>query len=396
MVAISIKFVVVIVLAVACCHCQSEKIGSDSSTWEKLQISPDTFSSVEYANFLIEIYEHTDNNKATTTMSQKKYFYSSLAILDHKSAVSSYNRFTKQPEMRFRIEMWNDKVQNEVVKHLKKIVGQEIQSDNVKIFPMKKIILTSNVPTEEYSISPVWANFDSKSKSIWFSLSCYDPKVCDELADEMRSAPKHLDHFKLLFRLSSQTSQTKQATINIDSVTSGSMVSHLLQKFEDKNEIFLTANDEKKMLTETATNIRMETFDDSEIASPDTENQIVNILKDLLITSRTTIKEQNDKMWDSVFWNDDNYRPDKTTKTLNEILNKLDTETQKKLANLFQKAESQSGIKLTLDEGKNGKMEKESNTITTQTVGRKWTKSVQPFQGNWPILPILFPFESKV
>ena len=441
MVAIPIKFVVVIVLAVACCHCQSEKIGSDSSTWEKLQISPDTFSSVEYANFLIEIYEHTDNNKATTTMSQKKYFYSPLAILDHKSAVSSYNRFTKQPEMRFRIEMWNDKVQNEVVKHLKKIVGQEIQSDNVKIFPMKKIILTSNVPTEEYSISPVWANYDSKSKSVWFSLSCYDPKVCDELADEMRSAPKHLDHFKLLFRLSSQTSQTKQATINIDSVTSGSMVSHLLQKFEDKNEIFLTANDEKKMLTESAANIRMETFDDSEIASPDTENQIVNILKDLLITSRTTIKEQNDKMWDSVFWNDDNYRPDKTTKTLNEILNKLDTETQKKLANLFQKApERQSGIQLTLDEGKNekriqhnydanswtevdkisliisGKLADTSDTFPlrveslkedaekllqqsrnhVQFDGEKFVpKPIQPFQGNIYNTSIL-PFESKV
>jgi hypothetical protein len=99
----------------------------------------------------------------------------------------------------------------------------------------------------------------------------------------------------------------------------------------------------------------MEIFDDSEIASPDTENQIVNILKDLLITSRTTIKEQNDKMWDSVFWNDDNYRPDKTTKTLNEILNKLDTENQRKLANLFQKAERQSGIKLHLNDGKNEK-----------------------------------------
>jgi hypothetical protein len=366
MVAIPIKFVVVIVLVVACCHCQSEKIGSDSSTWEKLQISPDTFSSIEYANFLIEIYEHTDNNKATITMNQKKYFYSPLAILDHKSAVSSYNRFTKQPEMRFRIEMWNDKVQNEVVKHLNEIVGHEIKSNQIRVIPMKKVILTSDVPTEDYSISPVWANYDSKSKSVWFSLSCYDPKVCDELADEMRSAPKHLHHFKLLFRLSSQTSQTKQATINIDSVTSGSMVSHLLQKFEDKNEIFLTANDEKKILTETAndkkkmltktaTNILMETSDESEMTSPDTENQIVNILKDLLITSRTTIKEQNDKMWDSVFWNDDNYRPDKTTKNLNEILNKLDTETQKKLANLFQRAERQSGIKFTLNDGKNEK-----------------------------------------
>ena len=56
------------------------------------------------------------------------------------------------------------------------------------------------------------------------------------------------------------------------------------------------------------------------------------------------IKEQSDKMWDSVFWNEDNYRPDKTTKTLNEILNKLDRETQKKLADLFQKAARQSGI----------------------------------------------------
>jgi hypothetical protein len=49
-------------------------------------------------------------------------------------------------------------------------------------------------------------------------------------------------------------------------------------------------------------------------------------------------------MWDSVFWNEDNYRPDKTTKTINEIFNKLDKETQKKLADMFQKAERQSEI----------------------------------------------------
>ena len=40
---------------------------------------------------------------------------------------------------------------------------------------------------------------------------------------------------------------------------------------------------------------------------------------------------------------------------MNEILNKLDTETQKKLVNLFQKAERQSGIKFTLNDGKNEK-----------------------------------------
>ena len=298
---------------------------------------------MEYGNFLIEIYEHANNHKATTIQNQKKYFYSPLALLDNKSANSSYNRITNRPEMSFRVEMWNDKVQNEVVKHLNEIVGHEIKSNKVRVIPLEKVILSSNVPTADYSLSPVWTNYD-KSKTLWFYLSCNDQKICGEMENEMRSNPKQFHHLKLLYSLSSQTSQTKQTTISIESITSGQMVSNLLQKFGDKKEIFLSANDEKKMLTETATNIRMETFDDSEVGSPDTENQIYNILKDLLVTSRTTIKEQSDKMWDSAFWNDDNYRPDKTTKTLNEIINKLDTETQKKLADMFQKAEKQSEI----------------------------------------------------
>jgi hypothetical protein len=298
---------------------------------------------MEYGNFLVEIYEHANNHKPTATASEKKYFYSPIALLDHKSAVSRLNRVTKQQEMRFRIEMWNDKVQNEVVKHLNKCIGQEIQSDKVRVIPLEKVILVSKRPTVDYSLYPEWTNYD-KSKTIWFYLSCYDQKNCDELANEMRSEPEQFHQLKLLYSLSSQTSQTKQTTISIDSVTSGQMVSTLLQKFGDQKEIFLTANDEKKMLTETATNIRMDTFDDSEVGSTDTESQILNILKGLLVTSRTTIKEQSDKMWDSVFWNDDNYRPDKTTKTLNEILTKLDKETQKKLADMFQKAERQSEV----------------------------------------------------
>jgi hypothetical protein len=267
---------------------------------------------MEFGNFLVEIYEHANNHKATTTASEKKYFYSPLALLDHKSAVSSYNNVTKQPEMRFRIEMWNDKVQNEVVKHLNEIIGHEIKSNKVRVIPLEKVILATKRATVDYSLSPEWTNYD-KSKTLRLSLSCFEQKICDELASEMRSDPEQFDHLKLLYSLSSQTLQTKQTTIRIESVTSGQLVSTLLQKFEDKKEIFLTANDEKKMLAETATNIRM-----------DTESKILNILKGLLITSRTTIKEQSDKMWDSVFWNGENYRPDKTTKTLNEILNKMD------------------------------------------------------------------------
>jgi hypothetical protein len=40
-------------------------------------------------------------------------------------------------------------------------------------------------------------------------------------------------------------------------------------------------------------------------------------------------------MWESVFWNDDNYRPDKATKTLNEIYTNMKKEDQKKLAESY-------------------------------------------------------------
>jgi len=48
-------------------------------------------------------------------------------------------------------------------------------------------------------------------------------------------------------------------------------------------------------------------------------------------------------LWESVFWDDDNYRPDKTTKTWNEIYNKLDKEKQNKLVETFEKR-AQLGI----------------------------------------------------
>ncbi|EFX82610.1 C1qdc1 protein [Daphnia pulex] len=362
MVTTSMRCILVTFLVVVYCDCQSDNPGG-SSSWEKLQISPDTLSSIEYGNFLVEIYEHANNHKANTTASEKKYFYSPLALLDHKSAFVTYNKFTKQTEMRFRIEMWNDKVQNEVVKHLNKSIGHEIKSNKVRVIPLEKVILASKRPTVDYSLSPEWTNYD-KSKILWLSLSCNDQKICEELANEMRSVPKHLDHFKLLYSLSSQLSQTKHTTISIDSVTSGQMVSTLLQKFGDKKEIFLTANDEKKMLAETVTNIRMDTFDDYEVLSPDTESQILSILKDLLVTSRTTIKEQRDKMWDSVFWNDDNYRPDKTTKTLNEIINKLDTETQKKLADMFKTRENKERIQHNFDSNNWADVDRISSVIS--------------------------------
>jgi hypothetical protein len=148
------------------------------------------------------------------------------------------------------------------------------------------------------------------------------------------------------------------------------MVTRLLQKFGDQNEVFLSANDERKMLTEMANKIQMDTFADSEVGSPDAEIIIYSFLKDLLVTSRTTIKKQSDEMWDSVFWNEDNYRPDRTTRILNEIVNKLGTKTRKNLADMFPKVVKQTEKSTSSNKG----VEKRRVAIQPQTNGEMGTR----------------------
>jgi hypothetical protein len=232
--------------------------------------------------------------------------------------------------------MWNDKVESEVVKYLGKVIGQPVHDHQVQVIPLEKVVLVNTIPSTAFSLGNNWLPYQLH-KFLQFSLSCFTQNDCDQLALDMRPNPEQFDHLKLLFSLSSQTSQTKETTIRIDNVVSGQMVSNLLQRFGQKDEILLTTYDEKRLLTETTTNILVETFDDSDVVSPNSESQIYNMLRNLLFSNnKTVVKEQSDKMWDTVFWNEENYRPDKAAKSLNEVYKKLDVESKKKLSELYE------------------------------------------------------------
>ena len=332
-------FVSLLVLLFLPSICPSDNSTDSNSSWAKLQISPDSLCSMPYGSFRVNIYEHAYNQKSTTLPTRRKYYYAPIALLDHKSAVSDFNNVTNQAEMRFRIEMWNDQVENEVVNYLEKIVNEKVELHQVQVIPLEKVILASTVPSTAYSLSCNWLPYNLH-KSLWFTISCFVAKDCEQLAANMRHSPQQFEHFKLLFSLTSQTSQRKETAIRIDNVVSGQMVTKLMQRYGRQNkEVFLTANDEKKLLSESTSKILVETFDDSDVVSSNSELEIYNILKDLLISSRTTIKEQRDKMWDSVFWNNENYRPDKASKTINELFKKKNNDDQKKLINLYQKSD---------------------------------------------------------
>ena len=67
-----------------------------------------------------------------------------------------------------------------------------------------------------------------------------------------------------------QTSKTKETAIRIENVMSGQLVSDLLQRFDqEKRNLAHIHLDEKRILKETATNVLVESFDNTDVVSPD-------------------------------------------------------------------------------------------------------------------------------
>ena len=315
------------------------------SSWAKLKISPDVLGSMPYGNFRIDIYEHSSNQRIRSSTSEPaeiakqnlfKYYYAPIVLLDNASAASYFNNFTGQFELTFRVELWNDDVQLKVTNWIKQEIDSSAKASLIQVIPFEKMILANSASTKQrYQLPKSWMPYQ-KQKDVRFKLICFNKFDCDELALGMRQSADQFSDLRLLFSLTSEKSQTRQTVVRVESIMSGDMATKLDQQMKSNEFALLTAEDEKRLLTESATNILIDTFDDSDVVSPNSEAQIYKLLTDHLIDhSRTVIKDQSDKMWESVFWNEDNYRPDLTSQTFNQVFNKLDTEQKKVLIKTF-------------------------------------------------------------
>jgi len=115
----------------------------------------------------------------------------------------------------------------------------------------------------------------------------------------------------------------------------GDMMNKLDQKFKGKEVVILTADGKKELMKESAENVIIQTVDDTQVPSQNSKDTIYNILEKMLEFSHVTIKRGDAKAWENVFWNEDNYRPDKSAKTMSELHKTLNQENQKKLESSF-------------------------------------------------------------
>lgn len=312
----------------------SEPIGS--STWSRLHISPNELGSMPYGQFSVNIYAHTDNNvlEKSGRNETKRFFYTPMVHLNYGSARSAFNNATKRPELSFRIEMWNDALQERIVNFTSMLVGHPLRTEQISVIPLEKAMLVNRIPSFDFQIVKEWIPYRSQ-RFLEFAFFCLQIDECKQLEFQMKNDPKQFKHLELQFSMMSQTIERRQINIKIDNIITGKLWTKLTQTFPNSTEFLLKTDDEHRLRFESATNVLVESFDDSSVVSNNAEEMIQRILENLLKTSRVIIKEQNDKMWDSVFWDKENYRPDKSSKTLTDVYNKLDQETKRKFVNAF-------------------------------------------------------------
>ena len=369
--------------------------------WAKLQISHDSIGSMQYGNMLLKIYEQAGNqrnaaetgsSKILKRISHSKYYYAPITLLDYTSARSLFNNVTNQAEMKFRVEMWNDDVKSKVVDWIIENYDKDVNKNFVQVIPFEKMVLatTSHSFQQRYTLPKVWKNYQSE-QVVWFKLICFDKTECDHLANEMRQGAQsasQFSDFQILFSLTKQSSQTKQTIIRVESILEGSMASKLNQRTTPGTEsVLVSAKDEQQLLLESATNILIDTFDDStDVVASNSEAQIYKFLQNLIQSSRVNINKQSDsRIWDSVFWNDDNYRPDKASKTMTEVYRKQDKETQKKMVEAIEQAKkdrsaeekemgssSNASSNSKDEQNRNARTFEDINKIGTSVGGKGW------------------------
>ena len=102
---------------------------------------------------------------------------------------------TDEAEMRFRIEMWNDNVENRIVNYVSDFVGHQVNSNCVHVMPLEKVVLANKRPSPAHSVSSNWLPYKLQ-KSLWFSLTYLRRDDCNQLADNMRAKPHQFGHLK--------------------------------------------------------------------------------------------------------------------------------------------------------------------------------------------------------
>ncbi|EFX80583.1 hypothetical protein DAPPUDRAFT_318448 [Daphnia pulex] len=307
------------------------------SSWANLQLSPLAVKSMPYRDFRVKIYQHGgDSTIRKSHPHHQRYFFTPIALLDHRSAVSSHNNVTGEAELRFVIHLWDDELEEKIAEYLSGVLGEVVKKHQLEVLPFEWVVTTTprHKLTGQYALSGVRQQYQQE-KFLRFSMICSSVEDCDTLAEQMKFNPQQFYHLKLKLGLESQKTRRKETTVRISSVQSGEFFNRLMGRFPNNETVLLTPQDAKRLIAESANSIFAETFDDTEVVDHQHSNIYWAVKQLLAMTKQRVVQSDNLHNWESLYWEKENQRPDKMASMINRIYNTTDSKGRQMLVDFF-------------------------------------------------------------
>lgn len=298
---------------------QSDIVADASSgRVEQVSLIKNVFATMPFRNFRIQIYQQEADTSAT------RYYFTPLSLLDQHSATCRTNAITEEFEMRFIVHMWDDLLEDQVVEYLNTIQTTcQVQKHHVQVLPFEWVILTSANLSDRYSVKSSWQRYQ-QDKYLWFNITCTSMDTCNRLAERMRTEPSHFSDLILRYSTEMQKTKRRQVPLDLESLRFGTMLNKLVLQFPQKETILITNEVAERILFESAKQLVNNNFDGvSEVVSHQ-ESAMYPVLSNVILGFKQELISQHqlkDPLWDSVYWEPEDCRPDILCRLFNEVYN---------------------------------------------------------------------------
>jgi len=149
----------------------------------------------------------------------------------------------------------------------------------------------------------------------------------------MKDAPEDfVNNLVVYYSLQTQDSSKRSITIKAEHCKSGKLFTRLQQNLPGKDTVYMTSDDMKQMTMEMSTNVMASSVQDADFISNDQSLQISTLLETIMQAIPASTETFDKGMWDSVFWNDENARPDTVAEEMNEIYNHASDEERQQMS----------------------------------------------------------------
>ncbi|XP_055335736.1 uncharacterized protein LOC129586498 [Paramacrobiotus metropolitanus] len=315
-------------------------LSKSTTGWSEIEVNPNAFLSAIYKGFRINVYV----TKQILDVNSTHYFYPPGLFIDPMSAKSYLNTLQNRFEMSFTVLMWDEDYEAFIRNAVSTKLGSEIPKENIRVLPIEQIrIEAPGLLPSTYEMVNQWMSYASQPSTFEFRFSCINKATCDDLAQQMRENPQYFVYdLQVSYSLIAQRSARRIIQVKAEHVQAGQLYSRLKQDVPNTDVVYMQADDLTQMTLEIANNVMATEVVDDEFIGQDQSLTITKILESLMQVKPESTASFQAQMWDSVFWQEENTRPDRVTSTMNEYYNKVDDQMKDTIKETLNQASSTS------------------------------------------------------